>query len=68
MTFLLAAGYALLALITLPALIRRRARREILVFAGVWLLGAVLSLLLVWGIHPASPLEGMRWLAGKLFA
>ncbi|HIZ83172.1 MAG TPA: hypothetical protein H9668_01945 [Firmicutes bacterium] len=68
MTFLLAAGYALLALVTLPALIRRRARREILVFAGVWLLGAVLSLLLSWGIQPPSPLEGVRWLADKLFA
>lgn len=65
MTFLLAAGYVLLALVTLPALIRRR---EILVFAGVWLLGAVLSLLLSWGIQPPSPLEGVRWLADKLFA
>lgn len=68
MSLLLAGGFILLALLGVPTLIRKRNRRELAVFAVIWLIGAILAFLLVAGRQPPSPLEGVRFLVEHVFS
>ncbi len=62
MILLIVALFFLIALLDLPFLIKRKMKRELVVYSITYLGVFALSLLLTLGIRPPSPIRGMLFL------
>lgn len=66
MTFLLIAGFAVIAVIDLPPLIKEKKVKDIVVFALFFLAAFIVALLQLWGVDIPSVIKGIRYILETL--
>ena len=67
MMVLLSLGlFTLIALIEVPALLRKKQKRELIAFVALLLLGLVLTIMLSLNITVPSPVKGIEYLVQHL--
>jgi len=62
MIVLLLISFVIIALISVPKLIREKQWRELIVYSGLFAIAVTLSVLLFYGVPVPSPIKGVQYI------